>query len=441
MSSLKNLPYVAIVGRPNVGKSSLFNRLTRTRKALVRNEPGVTRDLLVDSTEWWGFEFNVMDTGGVTEGKEGFSPLIRQQVLSSLERAVGLVVVVDAKIGLVPEDREMIRIAKESVKPFCIVANKIDNSLDADMLMAEFYEFGMDVIPAAFERDFGIDEVVEWIIENCRMEFIPEEDPAIRISLIGKPNAGKSSLCNQLIGQSRMLVSDIAGTTSDTVKDRFEKDGKVYEIVDTAGLRRNSKRNEGVERLSAHKSFDAIRKSDMVLVLVDAIEGISVAEAKFVERCVEEHKAIILVMNKTDLAEEQIPAYRETIKAEIQKQFHFFPTIPVEFVSAKTGKGIHKLFARINDLHEKLNMKIPTSKLNQFFTDVIRLAPAPVYGVKDVKFYYLTQTTQTPPSFIAFANQPKGVTPAYRRFLSKRIAGEFGLEGVPLRIFVMNRRR
>jgi GTP-binding protein len=441
MSSIPNKPFVAIIGRPNVGKSSLFNKLTRSRRALVRNEPGVTRDLLIEPTAWWGFEFNLMDTGGITEGKEGFSPMIREQVLNSLNRATGLVVVVDAKIGLVPEDRDMIRIAKESGKPFCIVANKIDNPLQAEMLTAEFFEFGMDVIAAGFERDFGVDEVVEWIKANCDMVVEQEEDPTIRLSLIGKPNAGKSSLCNLLLGRDRMLVSEIAGTTSDTVADRFERGGSVFEIVDTAGLRRNSKRNEGVERLSAHKSYNALKKSDIVLVLIDAIEGVSVSEAKFVEMCVEEHKAVILVFNKVDLAQQQIAAYRETLKADIQKQFHFFPDIPVEFVSAKTGKGLDRLFKRIEDLNEKLHARIPTSKLNQFFADVIRLAPAPVYGVKDVKFYYLTQTSQSPPSFIAFANQPKGVTPAYRRFLSKRIAGEFGLEGVPIRMFVMSRRR
>lgn len=434
------LSRVAVIGRPNVGKSTLFNKLTRSRKALVRNEPGVTRDVLIESAEWWGFAFEMMDTGGITDDREGFSPLIRQQVLDAISSVGALVVIVDGRVGLVPEDRDIIRIAKESGKPFTIVVNKIDNTLEADTMASEFYEFGMDVIPAAFERDFGIDQVVEWIKANATVEE-EEVETGIRLCLIGKPNAGKSSLCNQFLQKNRMLVSDVSGTTADSVEENFIYDDQLYTLVDTAGLRRNSKRNAGVERLSAVKTHESIRKADVVLLLVDAVDGVSVQDAKMVEYCVEQHKAVILVANKVDLAEKEVEAFRSTFKAQMARQFHFFPNLPVEFVSAKTAKGIDKLMNRVHDLHEKLHKKIPTSKLNQFFMDVIRLAPAPVFGTKDVKFYYLTQTGQVPPSFIAFANEPRGVTPAYRRFLTKRIAEAFDLQGVPLRIFVMKKRR
>ncbi len=434
------LSRVAVIGRPNVGKSTLFNKLTRSRKALVRNEPGVTRDVLIEPAEWWGFAFEIMDTGGITNDKEGFSPLIRQQVLDAIHSVGALVVIVDGRAGLVPEDRDIIRIAKESGKPFTIVVNKIDNTLDADTMTSEFYEFGMDIVPAAFERDFGIDQVVEWIKVNATVERADVES-GIRLCLIGKPNAGKSSLCNQFLGKSRMLVSAVSGTTADSVEENFFYNGQLYTLVDTAGLRRNSKRNQGVERLSAIKTHESIRKADVVLLLVDAMDSVSVQDAKMVEYCIEQHKAVILVANKVDLAEKQIDAFRQTFKAQVARQFHFFPTLPVEFVSAKTGKGLDHLMSRVHDLHEKLHKKISTSKLNQFFMDVIRLAPAPVFGTKDVKFYYLTQTGQVPPSFIAFANEPRGVTPAYRRFLTKRLAEAFDLQGVPLRIFVMKKRR
>ncbi|MCB0407391.1 MAG: ribosome biogenesis GTPase Der [Bdellovibrionales bacterium] len=435
-----NLSRVAVIGRPNVGKSTLFNKLTRTRKALVKNQPGVTRDILVESAEWWGFHFEMMDTGGITDDKEGFSPLIKQQVLAAIESVGALVVIVDGRVGFVPEDDDIIRIAKESAKPFLIVVNKIDNILDADIATAEFYKYGMDVIPAAFERDFGIDEIVEWIRIHAESKQ-EEQSEGIRLCIIGKPNAGKSSLCNQFLKKERMLVSPVSGTTADSVEESFEYGDQIFHLVDTAGLRRNSKRDEGVERLSAHKTKEAIRKSDVVLLLVDALDNVSVQEARMVEYCIEQHKAIILVANKIDLAEKNIEHFREQFRYQVARQFHFFPDIPLEFVSAKTGKGVDRLLSHVIELNEKLHKKIPTSKLNQFFMDVIRGAPAPVFGTKDVKFYYLTQTGQVPPSFIAFANEPRGVTPAYRRFISKRLAEAFDLQGVPLRIFVMKKRR
>jgi GTP-binding protein len=438
--SSQHLSKVAVIGRPNVGKSTLFNKLTRSRKALVKDQPGVTRDVLVEPAHWWGFHFEMMDTGGITDDKEGFSPLIKAQVLNAIQNVECLIVVVDGRVGLVPEDRDIIRIAKESGKPFLIVVNKIDNTLDADSVAGEFYEFGMDVQPAAFERDFGIDQIVEWIKLHAseKNEFL---EKGVKICLIGKPNAGKSSLCNQLLSENRMLVSEVAGTTADSVEETFTYDGQLFTLVDTAGLRRHSKRNEGVERLSAVKTQEAIRRSDVVLLLVDGLLGVSVQEAKMVEYCVEQHKAVLLVANKIDLAEKEVAEFRDTFRNQVARQFHFFENIPVEFVSAKTGKGVDRLMNRVRNIHQKLHTKISTSKLNTFFMDVIRGAPAPVFGTKDVKFYYLTQTGQVPPSFIAFANEPRGVTPAYRRFITKRLAEAFDLEGVPLRIFVMQKRR
>lgn len=440
MSPLSNSARIALVGRPNVGKSTLFNKLTRSRKALVKNEPGVTRDILLHPAEWWGFSFEVMDTGGLTESKEGLNPLIREGVLSVLNSVDGLVVVMDARSGLVPEDRDIIRIAKETGKPFVIAVNKIDNSLEADMAISEFFEFGMDILPCAFERDFGIDEIVEWIKKHTDSgEKILRE--GIRLSLVGKPNAGKSSLANQLIGSSRMLVSEVAGTTADSVEESFVRDDQTYVLVDTAGLRKSARRSEGVERISAHKSKEAIRKSEIVLLLIDGLIGPSGQDARIVEYCLEQHKAILVVVNKIDEAEKKIERFREAFREQMARSFHFFPDIPMVFVSAKTGRGIDSLFEKINEMYQKLTVKIPTSKLNKFFMDVIRAAPAPVYGTKDVKFYYLTQTEQMPPSFIAFANEPNGVTPAYRRFVSKRLAEAFDLQGIPLRIFVMKKRK
>lgn len=430
---------VAIIGRPNVGKSTLFNTLTRTRKAVVKNEPGVTRDVLVEPAEWWGHKFDVVDTGGITESDEGFSALIREQVLDILGSMDLLLVVMDGKVGLVPEDRDIIRIAKESGKPFLLVVNKVDRFQDADLVTSEFYEFGLDLIPASFEKHDGVDRLVEWVIEK-----LPQGEHTqrggIRLALVGKPNAGKSSLSNQLLGERRMLVSPIAGTTVDAVEAEFTYEGESYILVDTAGLRRSSKRHDGVEFISAVKSHNAIDRAEIVLLLVDATLGPSMQDARLVEYCLERHKAVIMVANKSDIGKAEIPAFRSTFKAQVDKAFHFFPDIPVVFASAKTGSGIKDLFAKIEETYKKLYIRISTSHLNKFFFEVIRQAPAPVWGTRNVKFYYLTQTHQIPPSFIAFANHPQGVTPAYRRFLAKRVQERWDLQGIPVRIFIMKSR-
>lgn len=427
---------VALIGRPNVGKSTLFNKLTRTRKAVVRNEPGVTRDILIEPTDWWGRSFNVVDTGGLTEDKNGFSPLIREQTLSILGSVDILVLVMDGRSGLIPEDRDLIRIAKETGKPVLLCVNKLDQQKDIDVHLAEFYEFGFDVVPAAFEHDFGIDRVVEWVLEQ-----LPPQESDLRqgprLTVIGKPNAGKSSLCNRLLGEKRMLVSDIAGTTVDAVEAEFEYDQRKYTLVDTAGLRRQARREDGIESLSAIKSKEALRKSDIALLVVDSALGPSSQDAKLVEMCLEEHKAIILVANKYDAAKDLHEGVREWFRALVDREIHFFPDIRIVFVSALTGYGLRDLFDEIEAVYEGLQKRISTSKLNKFFFEAIRQAPAPVYNTVNVKFYYLTQTHQTPPSFIAFANHPDGVTPGYRRFLAKRIQNEFGLLGIPVRIFVM----
>jgi len=437
MSSQK-IKRVALVGRPNVGKSTLFNRLTRSRKAVVRDEPGVTRDIQMETTEWWGKTFEVVDTGGLSDDKEGFTPLIRHQVVEFLDSADMVVFIVDGRSGIMPEDRAAFRVVQESGKPHLVVVNKCDRTLEADKYLPDFYELGTDPIPAAFEQDYGIDNVVEWISANMGDEEAVERE-GFRICIIGKPNAGKSSIVNRLLGQDRMLVSNTAGTTVDSIEVPFELHGKPYILVDTAGLRRAGKQKDGVEVLSGFKSRDAIHEADLVLLVIDAEVGPSNQDSRLIEFCMDRHKAIIVVANKSDLAKHQHEDFRAWFRERVEFEFHFFADIPVVFTSAKTGAGLEQLFAKIEDMREKLSIRISTSKLNKFFTDVIKQAPSPVYGVENVKFYYLTQTHQAPPSFIAFANHPEGVTPAYRRFLIRKIQENWDLKGIPLRIFVMEK--
>lgn len=435
---MNGLKRVALVGRPNVGKSTLFNRLTRTRKAVVRNEPGVTRDIQIEPTEWWGKSFEVVDTGGISEGKEGFTPLIRETVVDFLNSVDLVVFVVDGRAGILPEDRDAYRIIKATGLPFVTVVNKCDRTLETDGYLPDFYEFGEDLIPAAFERDFGIDVVVEWVLAHLHdKEYAARE--GFRLAIVGKPNAGKSSIANRLLGQKRMLVSELAGTTVDAVEEQFEFGGKEYILADTAGLRRAGKQRDGVEVLSTFKTRDAVHRADLVLLVIDGPEGPSHQDSRIIEMCLEAHKAIIVVANKFDLGREQHDNFRDWFRDRVDREFHYFPDVPVVFTSAKFGTGFEDLFRKIEDLREKLATRITTSQLNKFFTEVIKQAPSPVYRTENVKFYYLTQTNQSPPSFIAFANHPDGVTPAYRRFLIRKIQENWSLKGVPMRIFVMKK--
>lgn len=426
----------AIIGRPNVGKSTLFNILTRSRKALVKNQPGVTRDLQADDCEWWGKRFTIVDTGGLSEAKDQITQLIRTQVLSQMPMFDGFLFITDAKTGLHPEDKEILQLIKKTQKPFLVVVNKVDRFEDKDILLAEFYEMGVEVLPVSFEKYVQVDQMIEWMIKHIQVK---EEiiTTGKKITVIGKPNVGKSSLINRFVRQDRVIVSDIAGTTVDTIEIPFEFDGEQYFLVDTAGIRRPSKIKDGVEYLSVVKTEEAIRRSDLVLLMIDCTVGPTEHDARLLERVLELHKAVLVVANKLDLAQDEHDEPRKAFRDKIERIFHFYPRVPIAFVSAKKGTGVRPLLKKVQSIFDQLHFKISTSELNKFFYKTIRQAPAPVYGTKNVKFFYLTQTQQVPPSFIAFANHPQGVTPAYRRFLSKRIQDQWSLEDVPIRLFVM----
>lgn len=433
-------PKVAIIGRPNVGKSTLFNILTDSRKAVVKDQPGVTRDMMIEPVEVWGKSFDLIDTGGITESTDTFSKLIREQVIDFLETIDFLIAVMDGRVGLVPEDRDIIRIAKETGKPCLLVVNKVDSVHEEDLRKAEFYEFGVDVVATSFEQRRGLSDILEWIHKHLPDRILHVKD-GINVAIVGKPNVGKSSLCNRLLGSYRMLVSDIAGTTVDAVDSPLEYNGKRYLLVDTAGLRRSGKREDDLEIISAFKSQESIRRADLVILMVDSNIGPTEQDAKIMQAILEDHKGVILVANKTDTASKDVPEFRKTFRAQVETNFHFFEDVPVVYTSAKTGHGITDLFNEIERVGGKLEFRVPTSELNDFFFETIRKAPAPVYGVVNVKFYYLTQTFQKPPAFIAFANHPDGVTNAYRRFLIKNIKERWDLWGIPIRIFCMKSRR
>ncbi len=427
---------VAIIGRPNVGKSTLFNYLTETRKAVVKDQPGVTRDIQIEPAEIWGVKFDVIDTGGLTEAGDLFSKLIREQVIDFLRSVDHLIVVMDGRAGLQPEDRDIIRIMKETGKPYLIVLNKVDRIHEFEEAKMDFYELGMDLVSASFEQRYGMDQILEWIVEQVKSTQHTVRE-GVTLAMVGKPNVGKSSLCNRLLGEKRLLVSDVAGTTIDAVDTELVYEGRKYVLIDTAGLRRSARREEDLEIISTFKTRDAIRRADIVLLVVDGNEGPTAQDAKILEQILQSHRAVIMVANKIDIAEENVPAFRSWFRKRVEEQMHFFPEIIISFTSAQTGRGLKDLFDTIVDMEKKITKRISTRELNDFFTQVIRQAPAPVWGNDNVKFYYLTQTNQQPPAFIAFANHPEGVSPAYRRFVAKRLQAQFGLEGVPIRIFAM----
>lgn len=431
---------VAIIGRPNVGKSTLFNILTDSRKSVVKDRAGVTRDIIIEPAEVWGKKFDLIDTGGVTESQDLFSKLIKEQVSDFLHSVDYIIAVMDGRVGLVPEDRDIIKIAKQTGRPMLLVINKVDKQHEDDIAKADFHEFGLDVTAASFEQRRGLAEIMEWIFK-----VVPEQKQIVKegfkVAMVGKPNVGKSSLCNCLLGVNRMLVSEVAGTTVDSVDSPFIFNDEKYILVDTAGLRRQSKREDDIEIISSFKSKESIRRSDVVLLVIDGTTGPTEQDAKIMQQILEDHKGVILVANKSDLAAKEVDKYRETFRAQVEKEFHFFTDVPVVFTSAKSGAGISDLFQKIEEVRKKLLLKITTSELNDFFFDTIRKAPAPVYGITNVKFYYLTQTNQVPPSFIAFANHPDGVNPSYRRFLIKNMKERFSLQGIPIRIFCMKSSR
>lgn len=433
-------PKVAIIGRPNVGKSTLFNIITESRKAVVKNQAGVTRDIIIEPVDLWGKQFDLIDTGGITEAGDIFSKLIREQVTEFLQSVDLIVAVMDGRVGLVPEDRDIIRVANQTGKPFLLVINKVDKVLDEEISKSDFYEFGVDIISASFEQRRGVSDILEWITNQIpdRPAFVKE---GMNIAIVGKPNVGKSSICNCILGSNRMIVSDLAGTTIDSVDSPFIYNGARYTLVDTAGLRRSARREEDLEIISAFKSQEAIRRADIVLLMVDGTEGPSDQDARIMQSILEDHKGVIVVANKSDLGGREIPEYRKTFRDQVERVFHFFKDVHVVFTSAKTGQGIDDLFEMIEKVSSLMTIRIPTSELNDFFFETIRKAPAPVWGTTNVKFYYLTQTYQTPPAFIAFANHPDGVTNSYRRFLIKNIKERWDLHGMPIRIFCMKSRR
>ncbi len=445
---------VALVGRPNVGKSSLFNTLTETRDALVKDMPGVTRDFRAGHAKWWGKEFDIVDTGGWTESQDIISQRIKATLESRLKNFNLLLFICDVREGLTSDDRNFFEVVRNSGIPFLVVLNKCDNRNAEEY---EFYSLGVEKFSKiSCEHKIGIDGLIDEIfmflpealekeeslsfdengleIEGSDFEQVAKK---LEICVIGRPNVGKSSLVNKILKKEQQLVSPISGTTTDSLRFEGNHGEFNFGVYDTAGVRRKARLDGGLEGLMVLKGLETIKKSDFALIVLDGTEPPTRSEARLIEKCSELSKPFLLVINKWDIAPEAEEVNKDNYKASLEKEFHFLKSVDMVFISAKTGMGIDKLFLKLQKLKDKLSKRISTGELNRFFTRVIKMTPTPFYHNKQVKLYYITQTRQVPPSFLCYVNYPKGITPAYRRFLINRITDEWDLHGVPVRIFFM----
>ncbi len=424
-------PTVVIVGRPNVGKSSLFNRITGGRRAIVGREPGITRDRIHLSAQWQGRPFELIDTGGILIGEEAEIPAqILKQARVAIEQAWRLIFVVDGRSEIAGPDQELARLLLKTGKPVTLAVNKIDVEARRDLL-ADFYSLGIgQVMPVSAEHAVGVAELLDHVTEG-----FPEaseqtsEPPPIQVAIIGKPNAGKSTLLNRLAGVERAIVSQVPGTTRDAVDALVARSGIGYNFVDTAGLRRKGKTRLMAEKLSVVMARRHIRLADVVLVLVDGPEGVTALDATIAGYAHESGKAVVVVVNKWDLAgrDQQTGAFTQ----QVRDQLKFLQYAPVEFVSALTGARIDRLFGSIRRVHQAARRRVPTAELNRFFAS-LDLDRATVPYSKRVKILYLTQASTAPPTFVLFTDRAQKLHFSFERFLENQLRRAFDFTGTPV---------
>ena len=428
---------VAIVGRPNVGKSTLFNKLAGKRISIVQDTPGVTRDRVYAEAEWLNHTFTMIDTGGIEpENQDIILTQMRRQANIAIETADVIVFIVDGKEGLTAADHEVATMLRKSKKPIVLVVNKVDSIKEEDNAW-EFYNLGIgDPITISASQGLGLGDMLDRVVEHFEEESTGEEEEEnIKIAMIGKPNVGKSSLINKLLGEERLIVSDVAGTTRDAIDTEFENEKGKYVLIDTAGVRKKSKVKESIEKFSIMRTLLAIERADVCLMMIDATEGVTDQDAKIAGEAHEAGKGVIIVVNKWDAMEKETGTL-EKYKKEVYERLKYLSYAPIVFISAKTGQRVHKLFDLINHVAEQNNMRISTSMLNQVINEAIAIVQPPTDKGKRLKIYYGTQGSTKPPTFVIFVNKKDLFHFSYERYLVNQIRKEFGLEGTPVRIIV-----
>jgi len=434
------LPIVAIVGRPNVGKSTLFNRLTKKRDALVDDIPGVTRDRLYATLEWNGKMFLLVDTGGFeASGEEALSAEVKRQVEIAIEEADLIILLFDGRTGSVLGDEELYLLLKRSDKKVICAVNKVDGP-EHEHLSLEFYSLGTDkVFPISSAHGYGIRSLMEGVINELPGTEQPqEEEGRIRIAIIGRPNVGKSSLINRIIGSERLVVSEQPGTTRDAVDISFERKGKHYLLIDTAGIRRRGRVKEKIEKFSIIKALKAIDRCHISLILLDASEGLFEQDVRICGYALDRGCGIILAFNKWDLVKNK-PSLEKSLTDSIDRRLGFISFAPRINISALTGEGVTKLYALIDEVWEQHSSHIPTPVINKALGDAIRKHPPPYSGGMGLKVFYATQVSVHPPTFIIFVNRPDRVRTSYERYLVNQFRVRFGLDLIPIKIVFRER--
>ena len=434
-------PTVAIVGRPNVGKSTFFNYIVGKRISIVEDKPGVTRDRVYAEATWKGRTFTLIDTGGIEpESEDIIVSQMRQQANIAMNIADVIIFLTDIKQGVTAEDKHISLMLKKSKKPVVLVCNKADNFGKTSDDIYEFYNLGLgDPYPVSSVNALGIGDVLDAIYENFPESDEEIDDTVIKVALIGKPNVGKSSLVNKILGENRVIVSDIAGTTRDAIDSEFENEFGKYVFIDTAGIRRKSKVEEQIEKYSVMRSLLAVERADVCLLMIDANEGVTEQDKKIAGEAHEAGKGTIIVINKWDAYEKDEHTI-EQYKKEVYNELSYLSYAPIIFISAKTGQRVHKLFELINQVASQNAMRVSTSVLNQVLNEAIAIVQPPTDKGKRLKIYYMTQASTKPPTFVVFVNDKKLFHFSYERYLINQIRKEFTLTGTPVRMIVRERK-
>ena len=435
-------PVVAIVGRPNVGKSTFFNYIVGKRISIVEDTPGVTRDRIYADANWRGMDFTVIDTGGIEpESEDLIVSQMRNQADIAISMADVIVFVTDIKRGITNADNEIALMLRKSKKPIVLVCNKADNFGKTSDDIYEFYNLGLgDPHPVSSINALGIGDVLDAIYEKLPKNDNEEDDSTvIKVALIGKPNVGKSSLVNKILGENRVIVSNIAGTTRDAIDSEFENSYGKYVFIDTAGIRRKSKVTENLERYSVMRTSLAIERSDVCIFMIDANEGVTEQDAKIAGEAHEAGKGIIIAVNKWDEYEKDNNTV-EKYKKEIYNKLSYLSYAPIIFISAKTGQRVEKLYELINTVASQNAMRVSTSVLNQVLNEAIAIVQPPTDKGKRLKIFYMTQASTKPPTFVVFVNDKQLFHFSYERYLVNQLRKEFVLTGTPIRVIVREKR-
>jgi GTP-binding protein len=428
-------PIIAIVGRPNVGKSTLFNRLTRSRSALVDDRPGITRDRLYASVTYDGIPFILVDTGGFEDlGTDPLLDKIQVQVKLAIEEADRVIFMVDGRQGVLPGDEEMAGILRQSSKKILLAVNKVDGP-EHDHLILEFYRFGMDAVyPISAAHGYGVRSLMNDLIRDLA---VPEPEGSdadqIRVAILGRPNVGKSSLINRILGSDRLVVSELPGTTRDSVDIRFSYQGKDYLLIDTAGIRRKARVKEKIEKFSMIKALRSLERCHVAAVLLDASEGVLEQDARISGYAFERGRGVVLAVNKWDLVKGDAPK-KDALEKGIERQLKFISFAPRVNLSALTGERVMKLFDRIDRVHQQFSKRISTSALNKALRKIMDRHPPPQFGRGRLKFNYATQVRSRPPTFVLFVNRPNTIHFSYERFLINQLRSHFQLDLTPMKL-------